>query len=134
MAHHADAEVAECVRCPMMRRRYLAGIFVKVLSGASGEMTDCGKGKTFRAAGGLSSNRLTDDGLNELNFQSALHILVHAHMGITVLVIERPGAELEYVALVIPQHLLHSLGVPAAGGVDYRKGQKLPAVKCEVGS
>ena len=63
-------------------------------------MTDCGKGKTFRAAGGLSSNRLTDDGLNELNFQSALHILVHAHMGITVLVIERPGAELEYVALV----------------------------------
>ena len=30
MAHHADAEVAECVRCPMMRRRYLAGIFVKV--------------------------------------------------------------------------------------------------------
>lgn len=31
MAHHADAEIAECVRCPMMRRRYLAGIFVKVL-------------------------------------------------------------------------------------------------------
>ena len=30
MAHHADAEVAECVRCPMMRRRYFAGIFVKV--------------------------------------------------------------------------------------------------------
>ena len=29
MAHHADAEIAECVRCPMMRRRYLAGIFVK---------------------------------------------------------------------------------------------------------
>ena len=28
---HADAEVAECVRCPMMRRRYLAGIFVKEL-------------------------------------------------------------------------------------------------------
>ena len=31
MAHHADAEIAECVRCPMMRRRYLAGIFVKEL-------------------------------------------------------------------------------------------------------
>ena len=35
MAHHADAEIAECVRCPMMRRRYLAGIFVKELSGAT---------------------------------------------------------------------------------------------------
>ena len=31
MAHHADAEIAECVRCPMMRRRYLAGLFVKEL-------------------------------------------------------------------------------------------------------
>lgn len=31
MVHHADAEIAECVRCPMMRRRYLAGIFVKEL-------------------------------------------------------------------------------------------------------
>lgn len=82
MAHHADAEVAECVRCPMMHRRYLAGIFVKVLSVASGEMTDRGKGKTFRAAGGHSSNLLFDDGMNELDFQSALHVLVHAHMGI----------------------------------------------------
>ena len=36
MAHHADAEIAECVRCPMMRRRYLAGIFVKVQPAASG--------------------------------------------------------------------------------------------------
>ena len=41
-----------CPFCPMMRRRYLAGIFVKVLSGASGGMTDRGKGKAFRIAGG----------------------------------------------------------------------------------
>ena len=102
MAHHADAEIAECVRCPMMRRRYLAGIFVKVLSGASGEMTDRGKGKPFRAAGGLSSNRLTDDGLNELNFQSALHILVHAYVRQTVFVIERARANLVDIAVVIP--------------------------------
>ena len=79
MAHHADAEIAECVRCPMMRRRYLAGIFVKELSGASGGMTDRGKGKTFRTAGGRSSNLLLDDGMNELDFQTALHVLVHAH-------------------------------------------------------
>ena len=43
MAHHADAEVAECVRCPMMRRRYLAGIFVKVPPAASGS-AETGKG------------------------------------------------------------------------------------------
>lgn len=91
MAHHADAEIAECVRCPMMRRRYLAGIFAKELSGASGEMTDRGKGKTFRAAGGHSSNLLFDDGMNELDFQSALHVLVHAHMRLAVFVVKRPG-------------------------------------------
>ena len=46
-------------------------------------MPDRGKGKTFRAAGGHSSNLLFDDGMNELDFQSALHVLVHAHMGIS---------------------------------------------------
>ena len=63
-----------------MRRRYLAGIFVKVQPAASGGMTDRGKGKTFRTAGGRSSNLLLDDGMNELDFQTALHVLVHAHI------------------------------------------------------
>ena len=80
-------------------------------------MPDRGKGKTFRAAGGHSSNLLFDDGMNELDFQSALHVLVHAHMGIAVLVIERPGAELKYVALVVPQHLLHIINVLSFCGI-----------------
>ena len=75
----------------MMRRRYLAGIFVKELSGASGGMADRGKGKTFRTAGGRSSNLLLDDGMNELDFQTALHVLVHAHIREAVAIVQGTG-------------------------------------------
>ena len=81
----------------MMRRRYLAGIFVKELSGASGGMTDRGKGKTFRSAGGRSSNLLLDDGMYELDFQTALHVLVHAHIRDAIAIII-PAKE-RYIAM-----------------------------------
>ena len=38
-----------------------------------------------------------DDGMNELDFQTVLHILVHAHIGDAVAVIQGADAELVYV-------------------------------------
>ena len=65
------------------------------VQGPPGEMPDRGKGKTFRAAGGHSSNLLFDDGMNELDFQSALHVLVHAHMGIGFVdICQKPHGEI----------------------------------------
>ena len=54
MAHHADAEIAECVRCPMMRRRSLAGIFVKVHPAATGSAeTWKGRNKDISVSGAV---------------------------------------------------------------------------------
>ena len=66
-----------------------------------------------------------DNGMNELDLQSALHVLVHSNMGLAVRIVKRPGAEL---ALIIPEYLIHSLRVPVTGGVDYRKRKKLLAL------
>ena len=85
----------------MMRRRYLAGIFVKKLSGASGGMTDRGKGKTFRTAGGRSSNLLLDDGMNELDLQSTLHVLVHVILHIAASVDVLSDTQFVYVPVVM---------------------------------
>lgn len=38
-----------------------------------------------------------DDGMNELNFQTALHVLVHAHIREAVAVVQGAGAELVYL-------------------------------------
>lgn len=71
-----------------------------------------------------------DDGMNELNFQTALHVLVHAHIREAVAVVQGAGAELVYVALIIPQHSFHSHCVPSVGSFHHRKGKKLLAVEC----
>lgn len=55
--------------------------------------------KPFHAAGAGSSVR--DDGVDELDFQTALHGLVQTHMWIAVFVIERPGTQLVHVTAVI---------------------------------
>lgn len=65
------------------------------------------------------------DGMNELCLQTALHGFVHSDVRISVPVIERPGAERPYVALVVRQHAANRLGVASLRGVDDRKRQKL---------
>lgn len=73
----------------------------------------------------------TDGILDEENpedLQSALHVLVHPNMGLTVRIVKRPGAELIDIALIIPEYPIHSLRVPITGGVDYRKRKKLLAL------
>lgn len=43
--------------------------------------------------------------MNELDLQSALHVLVHPNMGLAVRIVKRPGAELIDIALIIPEYL-----------------------------
>lgn len=45
-----------------------------------------------------------DDRMDELDFQSALHVLVHPDMGLAVGIVERPGTELVDIALVVQSH------------------------------
>ena len=66
-----------------------------------------------------------DNGMNELDLHSALHVLVHPDMGLAVRIVKRPGAELIDIALIVPEYLLHSLRVPVTGGVNHRKRKKL---------
>lgn len=66
--------------------------------------------------------------MNELDLQSALHVLVHPNMGLTVRIVKRPRAELIDIALIIPEYLIHSLRVPVMGGVNRRKRKKLLAL------
>ena len=65
-----------------------------------------------------------DNGMNELDLQSALHVLVHPNMGLTVRIVKRPGAELIDIALIVPEYLIHSLRIPVTGGVNHRKRKK----------
>ena len=55
----------------------------------------------------------SEDRGNELDFQTALHVLVQAHMGAAVLVIEFPGTQLAYVAFIVPQNPLLASASPA---------------------
>ena len=66
------------------------------------------------------------DGPDQSALQSALHVLVHPHMGRTVQIIERPGTELVYVALIVPQNALHGQRITGTGRLDHRQGQQLP--------
>ena len=70
--------------------------------------------------------------MNELDLQSALHVLVHPNMGLTVRIVKRPGAELIDIALIVPEYLLHSPRVTVSGGVDHRKRKKLLAFVCRL--
>ena len=69
-----------------------------------------------------------DNGMNELDLQSALHVLVHPNMGLAVRIAKRPGAELIDIALIVPEYLIHSLRIPVTGGVNHRKRKKLLAL------
>ena len=62
-----------------------------------------------------------ENGADEFVFQTAFHVLVQAGMRTAAFVVDRPGAELVYVALVVPQDLLHSVSVPGMGRVAYRQ-------------
>ena len=52
-----------------------------------------GKGKLFPLPGPVLSVH-ADDRMDELDLQSALHVLVHPNMGLAVRLVKRPGAEL----------------------------------------
>ena len=65
--------------------------------------------------------------MNELDLQSALHVLVHSDTGLAVGIVERPGTELVDIALIVPQYAIHGLGVTVTGGVNHRKRKKLLA-------
>ena len=58
----------------------------------------------------LQSN---DDGMNELEFQTVLHKLVHAHIRDAVAIVQGAGTELVYVARIVPVSYTHlELSIP----------------------
>ena len=59
----------------------------------------------------------SDNGMNELDLQSALHVLVHPDMGLAVRIVKRPGAELIDIALIVT-------GVPAPQPESPRHGRR----------
>ena len=65
--------------------------------------------------------------MNELDLQSALHVLVHPNMVLAVRIVKRPGAELIDIALIVPEYLLHSLRSPLqAASITERGRSSLP--------
>ena len=64
--------------------------------------------------------------MNELDLQSALHVLVHSNMGLAVRIAKRPGAELIDIALIVPEYLIHSLRVPVMGRRRLPKEEEAP--------
>lgn len=51
----------------------------------------------------------------------AFHVLVYAHMGLTVLVIENARTELIDVSSVMMQNLFNGIGVPGTGRANHRE-------------
>ena len=51
----------------------------------------------------------------------AFHVLVYAHMRLTVLVIENACTELVDIAPVMSQNLFNCIGVPSAGRANHRE-------------
>ena len=103
-------------------RRFLLQVAAASLTGKAKR----GKGKPLRPSYAAPSVG-GDDGMNELDLQTALHVLVNAHMRLTVRVVECPGTELVYVAVVMQQHNPHCFGISGASCVDHRIRQRLPA-------
>ena len=60
------------------------------------------------------------DGPDQFTLQSTLHVFVHPHMGRTVQIVECPGTELVYVALIAPQDTLHGRRITGTGVVSLR--------------
>ena len=127
MAHPPSGSVqTECVRMPYDAPPLSCG---RICQGASISHQVGGNAEreleniSVTVAGPLLQSN--DDGMNELDFQTVLHILVHAHIGDAVAVIQGADAELVYVVLIVPQHLLHSHCIPSVGSFHHRKGKKL---------
>ena len=57
----------------------------------------------------------------------AFHVLVYAHMRLTVLVIENACTELVDVTSVMLQNLFNGIGIPSAGRANHRERQKISA-------
>ena len=70
----------------------------------------------------------TENGADQFIFQTAFHVFAQAGMGTAAFVANRPGAEFVYVALVVPQDLLHGIGVPGLGRVAHRQRQQFTAL------
>ena len=51
----------------------------------------------------------------------AFHVLVYAHMRLTVLVIENACTELVDITSLMSQNLFNCIGVPSAGGANHRE-------------
>ena len=84
------------------------------------------------AAPGALLSAVTDKRKNEFVFTAVLHVLIYAYMELAAIVIVRPGTQLVHVTAVIPQNTLHGFGIPSAGGLDHREGQKLNALVVRV--
>ena len=54
-----------------------------------------------------------------------LHVLVHAVVFLSAVIIELAGAELFDVPVVMPQHPIHSGRITGMGGLDHRKRKQL---------
>ena len=92
-----------------------------------------------RPAGGRNKERVscsslwgrlsvhTENGADQFIFQTAFHVLVQAGVGTAAFIVDCPGAELVYVALIVPQDLLHGISVPGAGRIAHRQRQQLSA-------
>ena len=79
-----------------------------------------GRTKTVLFPGPGSSAVVGDDGMNQFDLQSALHILVNADMRLSAAIIKRSGTQLVYVAVIIPQDTLHGCDITGAGCVDHK--------------
>ena len=63
--------------------------------------------------------------MDQLDLQSALHILVNADMRLAAAVIERPGTQLIDIAVVMLQDTLHGFGVTAQAASITKSGRGL---------
>jgi hypothetical protein len=104
MAHPPSGSVqTECVRMPYDAPPLSCG---RICQGASISHQVGGNAEreleniSVTVAGPLLQSN--DDGMDELEFQTVLHILVHAHIRDAVAVVQGAGAELVYVACIVP--------------------------------
>ena len=111
MAHPPSGSVqTECVRMPYDAPPLSCG---RICQGASISHQVGGNAEreleniSVTVAGPLLQSN--DDGMDELEFQTVLHILVHAHIRDAVAVVQGAGAELVYVDLVLNRRRLRNL-------------------------
>ena len=70
--------------------------------------------------------------MDELDFQSALHVLVHPNTGLAIRIVQCPGTELTDVALIVFQYTVYSLDISVAGGINYREWEKRFSFICRL--